>query len=78
MLQALLRFTSQARWLRYARKRLRHLFPYLPQQPGYSKRLRKLAGVMRWLIIRRWVSVKRHQAPERVQNDPAAVRRRHG
>ena len=29
-----------ARWLRYAHAHLRHLFPYLPQQPGYNKRLR--------------------------------------
>ncbi len=29
---------------------LRHLFPYLPQQPGYNKRLRKLAGTVNWLI----------------------------
>ena len=33
--QALLGFTSEARWLRFARDQLRHLFPYLPQQPGY-------------------------------------------
>src|SRR5215212_2056090 len=38
VLQALLGFTSEARWLRYADQRLRHLFPYLPQQPGYNKR----------------------------------------
>ena len=50
VLQALLSFTSEARWLRYARTHLRHLFPYLPQQPGYNKRLRKLAGTVNWLI----------------------------
>jgi hypothetical protein len=27
-----------------------HLFPYLPQQPGYNKRLRKLAGTISDLI----------------------------
>jgi hypothetical protein len=42
VMQALLGFTSEARWLRYARAHLRTLFPYLPQQPGYNKRLRKL------------------------------------
>ena len=26
------------------------LFPYLPQQPGYNKRLRELAATMGWLI----------------------------
>ncbi len=50
VLQALLGFTSEARWLRFAGKHLRHLFPYLPHQPGYNKRLRKLAGTMCWLI----------------------------
>jgi hypothetical protein len=50
VMQALLGRTSEARWLRYARARLRHLFPYLPQQPGYNKRLRRLADTLRWLI----------------------------
>jgi len=36
VLQALLGFTSEARWLRHARAHLRHLFPYLPGQPRYS------------------------------------------
>lgn len=43
MMQAVLGFTSEARWLRHARSHLRHLFPYLPKQPGYNKRLRKAA-----------------------------------
>ncbi len=47
MMQAILRFTSEARWLRHARAQLRHLFPYLPQQPGYNKRLRKAADLLR-------------------------------
>ena len=34
VLQALLGFCSEARWLRYAHAHLGHLFPYLPQQPG--------------------------------------------
>ena len=49
VLQALLGFTSEARWLRHARAHLRHLFPYLPGQPGYNKRLRRLAGTVSWL-----------------------------
>ena len=53
VLQALLGFTSEARWLRYARQHLRALFPYLPQRPAYNKRLRRsvamMAGVMRAL-----------------------------
>ncbi len=50
VLQALLGFTSEARWLRYARTHLRHLIPDLPQQPGYNKRLRKLVSTISWLI----------------------------
>jgi hypothetical protein len=50
VLQALLGFTSEARWLRFADQRLRPWFPYLPQQPGYNKRLRRLSGTVTWLI----------------------------
>jgi hypothetical protein len=50
VLQALLGYVSEARWLRFARRHMRHLFPYLPGQPGYNKRLRKQAGTMCWLI----------------------------
>ena len=50
VLQALLGYASEARWLRHAREQLRHLFPYLPHQPGYNKRLRQLAATMNWLI----------------------------
>ncbi|WP_157524382.1 IS982 family transposase [Jiangella alkaliphila] len=50
VMQALLGFTSEARWLRHARAHLRHLFPCLPQQPGYNKRLRRLADTIGWLV----------------------------
>jgi Transposase DDE domain len=50
VLQALLGFTSEARWLRFADEHLHHLFPYLPGQPGDNKRLRRLAGTLTWLI----------------------------
>ncbi len=50
VMQALLGRTSEARWLRYAHAELRQLFPYVPQQPGYNKRLRALADTLRWLI----------------------------
>ncbi len=50
VMQAVLGFTSEARWLRFSTKHLPHLFPYLPQQPGYSKRLRRLASTLNWLI----------------------------
>ena len=41
--QVLLGFNSERRWLRFAHQRLGHLFPYLPKQPAYNKRLRKAA-----------------------------------
>lgn len=50
VMQALRGYTSEARWLRFARKNLHGLFPDLPKQPGYNKRLRRLAGTMNWLI----------------------------
>lgn len=50
VMQAVLGYPSEARWLRYAHQHLRPLFPDLPLQPGYNKRLRKLAGTMSWLI----------------------------
>jgi hypothetical protein len=50
VLQALLGFTSEARWIRHAGAHLGHLFPYLPQQPGYNKRLRAARGLVRHCI----------------------------
>jgi hypothetical protein len=50
MMQAMLGYTSEARWLRHARAHLRHLFPYLPKQPGYNKRLRKAAELIRHVM----------------------------
>ncbi len=41
--QILLQCHSERRFLRLARKQLSHLFPYIPKQPGYNKRLRALA-----------------------------------
>lgn len=41
--QILLGCHSERRFLRFARQRLGHLFPYIPKQPGYNKRLRALA-----------------------------------
>lgn len=37
--QVLLGFASQHHWLRFCRARLGGMFPYLPHQPGYHKRL---------------------------------------
>ena len=50
VMQALLGFVSEARWIRHARSHLGHLFPYLPKQPGYNKRLRKVAGLLQQVI----------------------------
>ncbi|MFJ8443544.1 IS982 family transposase [Kitasatospora griseola] len=50
VMQALLGFTSEARWLRFAHAHLRHLFPYLPQQSGWNKRLRRAAGLLRHTV----------------------------
>ena len=41
--QILLDCPSERRFLRFAIVRLGHLFPYLPKQPGYNKRMRALA-----------------------------------
>ncbi|GAA4383967.1 hypothetical protein GCM10023147_03880 [Tsukamurella soli] len=49
VLQAILGHTSERRWLRYARTHLRTMFPTLPCQSGYNKRLRALAPTMAWL-----------------------------
>ena len=50
VMQALLGHTSEARWLRYTRSHLQHLFRYLPQQSGYNKRLRRLGATIGWLV----------------------------
>lgn len=50
VVQALLGFTSETRFLRHAAKHLRSWFPYVPGQSGYNKRLRKSAGQLRALI----------------------------
>jgi hypothetical protein len=50
VIQALRGFTSESRWLRFARAHMTHLFRYLPQQPGYNKRLRAAAGLITTVI----------------------------
>lgn len=50
VMQALLGFPEETRFLRYARVHLLAMFPNLPGQSGYNKRLRKLATTMTWLI----------------------------
>lgn len=48
--QVLLGYHSEARWLRFARKHLTGMFPYLPQQSGYNKRLRSALPLVKRLI----------------------------
>jgi len=47
VLQALLGYTSEARFVRYAHTHLTALFPYIPARPGYNKRLRNSTDTMR-------------------------------
>lgn len=48
--QAIMGIPSDRRFLAVARKRLCHLFPELPQQPGFHKRRRRLRATIEWLI----------------------------
>jgi hypothetical protein len=41
--QVLLGARSEHHWLRLCYGRLGHLFPYLPKQPGYHKRVKAAA-----------------------------------
>jgi dipeptidase E len=50
VMSALLGFVSERRWLRYAAANLRDLFPYLPQQSGYNRRLRAASGLVLHMI----------------------------
>jgi Transposase DDE domain len=47
--QAIMGIPSDRRFLAAARKRLGHLFPQLPAQPGYFKRRRRLTDTIEWL-----------------------------
>ena len=48
--QAIMGIPSDRRFLAVAGKRLAHLFPQLPAQPGYFKRRRRLAETIEWLL----------------------------
>jgi hypothetical protein len=48
--QAIMGIPSDRRFLAVAGKRLRGLFPELPQQPGFHKRRARLAETIEWLI----------------------------
>jgi DDE family transposase len=48
--QAIMGIPSDRRFLKVARKHLRHLFPTIPGQAGYHKRRRALADTLEWLM----------------------------
>jgi len=48
--QAMLGISSDRRFLSFADKYLRHLFPEVPQQAGYYKRRRRLSDTLEWLL----------------------------
>ena len=48
--QAVMDIGSDREFLAVARKRLGHLFPALPKQPGYLKRRRRLSDTIEWLM----------------------------
>jgi Transposase DDE domain len=48
--QAIMGIPSDRRFLAVAARRLPHLFPELPQQPGFHKRRARLAETIEWLI----------------------------
>jgi hypothetical protein len=50
VMQALLGHHNESRWIRFARKSIIHLFPGLPKQPGYNKRLRALSAQLTYFI----------------------------
>jgi hypothetical protein len=54
--QMFLAIPNDRKFLALARWRLGHLFPYLPQQPGYNKRLRALAPAIARVITHLAVS----------------------
>ena len=77
VMQALLGFHNESRWIRYARKSIIHLFPHLPKQPGYNKRLRTLGTQITHLISVLVTDTDLWQHPIRVADStpvPAARR----
>jgi hypothetical protein len=41
--------TNESQWVRHAKTHLTGYFPYIPNQPGYNKRLRALAETIDWV-----------------------------
>ena len=50
VMQALLGYTSESRWIHHARAHLGHLFPYLPGQPRYNRPAAAAAALITTLI----------------------------
>ena len=50
VLQARLGFDSEARFVRYAKAHLTPWFPYVPQRPGYNKRLRRSGELIKHVM----------------------------
>ena len=50
VLQALLGFDSEARFVRYAKAHLRSWFPYVPERSGYNKRLRRSGELLQHVL----------------------------
>jgi hypothetical protein len=50
VIQALLGFTSEARFVRHAKAHLTPWFPYIPDRPGYNKRLRHAGELFHHVI----------------------------
>ena len=50
VMSALLGYTSERRWLRRVDADFRSLFPYVPQQSGYNKRLRAASSLLTRMI----------------------------
>jgi Transposase DDE domain len=48
--QAMLGFTSESRWLRFVHSRLGSMFPYVPKQPGWNKRMRAALPLIKQVI----------------------------
>ncbi len=48
--QAMLGYHSEARWLRFCYCHLRGMFPFVPGQPGYNKRLRAALPLIKQVI----------------------------
>jgi hypothetical protein len=46
VLQALLGYSDEARFIRYAHAHLGGLFPYIPKRPAYNKRLRRSVAML--------------------------------